>query len=80
MLGPQDPHRAAKLRKLRALLRHFPSDETAMVEDKVDVNTNPHDRFDVDAGGQQAEVVTPGTNTERYLTGSLNWRTGEVVL
>src|SRR5271166_2619509 len=29
---------------------------------------------------QQAEVVTPGTNTKRYLAGSLNWRTGEVML
>jgi putative transposase len=30
--------------------------------------------------GQQAEVVTPGQNTKRYLAGSMNWRTGEVTL
>jgi putative transposase len=35
----------------------------------------PQDRGDVDAPGQQAQVVTPGTNEKRYLAGSLNCRT-----
>ena len=30
--------------------------------------------------GEQAEVVTPGTNVKRYLAGSLHWRTGELIL
>ena len=30
--------------------------------------------------GQQAKVVTPGTNEKRYLAGSLNWRTGSLLL
>lgn len=30
--------------------------------------------------GEQAEVVTPGTNEKRYLSGSLSWRTGELTL
>ena len=29
--------------------------------------------------GQQAEVETPGNNEKRYLAGSLNWRTGELI-
>jgi putative transposase len=80
VLGLQDPQRAVKLRKIRALLRHLPSDETAVFEDEVDVNTNPKIGSMWMRRGQQAEVVTPGTNTKRYLAGSLNWRTGEVVL
>ena len=30
--------------------------------------------------GQQAQVVTPGSNTKHYLAGSLNWWTGELIL
>ena len=30
--------------------------------------------------GQQDKVVTPGTNEKRYLAGSLNWRTGALIL
>jgi transposase len=30
--------------------------------------------------GRQAEVITPSTNTKRYLAGSLDWRTGKVIL
>lgn len=73
VLGPQDSQRAAKLRKIRALLRHLPSDETAVFEDEVDVNTNPKICSMWMRRGQQAEVVAPGTNTKRYLAGSLNW-------
>ena len=80
VLGPKDPQRAAKLRKIRALLRNLPVDEMAVFEDEVDVNTNPKIGSMWMRRGQQAEVVTPGTNTKRYLAGSLNWRTGEVVL
>jgi len=80
VLGPKDPQRAAKLRKIRAVLRNLPVDEMAVFEDEVDVNTNPKIGSMWMRKGQQAEVVTPGTNTKRYLAGSLNWRTGEVVL
>jgi putative transposase len=80
VLGPKDPQRAAKLRQIRALLRNLPVDEMAVFEDEVDINTNPKIGSMWMRRGQQAEVVTPGTNTKRYLAGSLNWRTGEVVL
>jgi len=80
VLGPQDPQRAAKLRKIRALLRSLPADETAVFEDEVDVNTNPKIGSMWMRRGQQAEVITPGTNTKRYLAGSMNWRSGEVIL
>jgi transposase len=80
VLGPKDPQRSQKLRKIRALLRHLPATELAVFQDEVDVNTNPKIGSMWMQRGQQAEVVTPGTNTKRYLAGSMNWRTGEVIL
>ena len=41
VVGPKDPKRAAKLRKLRHLLKHLPANETAVFQDEVDINTNP---------------------------------------
>jgi transposase len=78
VLGPKDPDRDSKLRKIQALLRHLPPSETAVFEDEVDINTNPKIGSMWMLKGQQAEVVTPGTNTKRYLAGSLDWRTGRL--
>lgn len=80
VLGPKDPQRTQKLREIRHLLRHLPADEIAVFEDEVDVNTNPKIGSMWMRRGEQAEIVTPGTNTKRYLAGALNWRTGEVIL
>jgi putative transposase len=80
VLGPKDPQRSAKLRKIRALLRKLPANEIAVFQDEADVNTNPKIGSMWMPRGRQAEVVTPGTNTKRYLAGSLNWRTGELIL
>lgn len=79
VLGPSDPQRPAKLRKLRKLLRNLPADEIAVFQDEVDVNLNPKIGSMWMPRGVQAEVPTPGTNEKRYLAGSLNWRTGDVV-
>jgi transposase len=78
--GPRDPRRAAKLRQIRTVLRHLLANEAAVLQDEVDVNTNPQIGAMWMPKGQQAEVVTPGTNTKRYLAGSLHWRTGELIL
>ena len=80
VLGPKDPQRPAKLRKIRALLRHLPADEIAVFQDEVDINTNPKIGSMWMRKGQQAEVVTPGQNNKRYLAGSLNWRTGQLLI
>lgn len=80
VLGPCDPRRAAKLRKLRQLLAGLPAGEVAVFQDEVDVNTNPKVGAMWMRRGEQAELVTPGTNVKRYLAGSLNWRTGELVV
>jgi len=80
VLGPRDPERASKVRKIVALLRDLRADEVAVFEDEVDINTHPKIGAMWMRRGQQAEVVTPGNNTKRYLAGSLNWRTGELLL
>jgi putative transposase len=80
VLRPQDPERAAILRRLRFLLRHLPSDEVAVFQDEVDINTNPKIGCMWMRRGEQAEVETPGNNQKRYLAGSLNWRTGDLIV
>jgi transposase len=80
VLGPQDPQYAAKLQKIRTLLRQLPANEVAVFQDEADVHTNPKLGAMWMRRGQQADVVTPGNNSKRYLAGSLNWRTGELIL
>jgi putative transposase len=80
VLGPEDEHRQWKLRKIRGLLRDLPPDEAAVFQDEVDLNLNPDIGRMWMRRGEQAEVVTPGTNVKRYLSGSMSWRTGELVV
>jgi transposase len=80
VLGPKDPAHAYKLGRIRRLLRELPAGEVAVFQDEVDINTNPKVGSMWMRRGCQAEVVTPGTNVKRYLAGSLNWRTGELIL
>jgi transposase len=80
VLRPQDPQRAVILRQLRFLLGHLPTNEVAVFQDEVDINTNPKIGCMWMRRGEQAEVETPGTNRKRYLAGSLNWRTGDLIV
>lgn len=80
VLGRKDPRRRWKLRKIRELLRDLPDDEAAVFQDEVDLNLNPDIGCMWMERGQQAQVVTPGNNVKRYLSGSMSWRTGELVV
>ncbi len=51
-----------------------------MFQDEVDINTNPEIGAMWMPRGEQAEVETPGNNEKRYLAGSLNWRSGDMIL
>jgi len=75
-----DPQRLWKLRKIRELLRDLPEDEAAFFQDEVDLNLNPDIGCMWMPRGQQAEIETPGVNVKKYLAGSMNWRTGELVV
>jgi putative transposase len=80
VLGPRDPQREWKRRQIRELLRDLPSDETAVFQDEVDVNLNPDIGCMWMPKGEQAQVITPGSNVKRYLAGSMSWRTGELIV
>lgn len=80
VVGPTDPQREAKLQALRQLLATLPDSEIAVFQDEVDINTNPKIGAMWMRRGQQAEIPTPGTNEKRYLAGSLNWRTGALMV
>jgi putative transposase len=80
VLGPKDRQRDWKLRKIRELLRDLPPDEAAVFQDEVDLNLNPDIGCMWMPCGQQAQVVTPGNNVKRYLSGSMSWRSGELIV
>ena len=62
------------------MLRTLPRDRVAVFMDEVDMHTNPKIGSMWMRRGEQAEVVTPGNNEKRYLAGSLDWRTGRLIL
>ncbi len=68
-----------RLREIRQLLNNLPEDEVAVYEDEVDVHLNPKIGLDWMNKGQQKLVMTPGQNQKRYLAGSLDVRTGELL-
>jgi putative transposase len=78
VVGPSDPQREAKLQALRQLLATLPADASAVCGEEVDLNTNPQIGAMWLRRGQQAEILTPGTNEKRSRAGSLNWRTGRM--
>src|SRR3954453_7011362 len=80
VLAPDQEERQAGLAELRKLLENLPADETALWQDEVEVHTNPKIGRMWMPKGQQAEVVTPGTNKKRHLSGSIHWRTGQVFI
>ena len=77
---PKTPNGRRSSENCENWLRNLPPDEIAVFQDEVDVNTNPKIGSMWMRCGQQAEVETPGTNEKRYLAGSLNWRTGDLIL
>lgn len=76
IVGPSDPERAQKLRRIEHLLATLPVQETVVFQDEVDVQLNPKIGSCWMRRGQQATVTTPGNNEKRHVAGSLHWRTG----
>jgi putative transposase len=80
VVGPRDSEHEAKQRGIQRLLAHLPRHETAVFQDEVDVHLNPQIGSCWMRRGEQAEVVTPGTNQKCHVAGSLHWRTGRLLL
>jgi transposase len=80
VVGPRDPEHDKKLRRIQRLVAALPKGETIVFQDEVDVHLNPKIGCQWMPRGEQAEVVTPGNNEKRHLAGSLDWRTGRLIL
>jgi len=80
VLGPTDPQYTEKIQHLSKLMAQLPDDETVVFQDEVDIHLNPKIGSCWMPRGEQAEVVTPGTNEKRHLAGSLHWRTGALLI
>ena len=72
-LRPRDPHYDRKLRQIQRLLAELPDDEVALFQDEAEVCTNPKVGAMWMPRGEQALLLTPGTNRKRHLVGSLAW-------
>jgi len=72
-LRPRDPEYARKLRRIQRLLAELPEDEVALFQDEAEVCTNPKVGAMWMPKGEQALLLTPGTNRKRHLAGSLAW-------
>lgn len=80
VVGPSDPLYAEKMQRIRRLLQTLPANEVAVFQDEVDINLNPKIGSQWMARGLQAEIETPGNNRKLYLSGSLVWRTGTLLV
>ena len=68
-----------RLQEILKLIENLPADEVAVYEDEVDIHLNPKIGADWMVRGQQKEVLTPGKNVKRYLAGSVDSRTDELI-
>jgi putative transposase len=74
-----DPQRMAKLARLRYTWEHLPARAALFFADELDISLLPKVGYQWMPKGQQREVLTPGTNQKRYLTGALEMRSGKIV-
>jgi transposase len=68
-----------RIRGIREMVASLPRGHVAVYEDEVDIHLNPKIGLDWMVCGQQKEVETPGQNQKRYLAGTMDAVTGELV-
>jgi hypothetical protein len=68
------------MRRIRKLLQRLPANEIAVFQDEVDINLNPKIGSQWMPRGLQAEVEMPGSNRNLYLSGSLVWTNGTLMV
>jgi transposase len=70
--------RLRRLRQLRALAETATLDEPVLYADEVDLHLNPRIGLDWMPRGFQRRVVTPGSNSKRFLAGALDGKIGRL--
>jgi transposase len=71
-----DPHRVAKLARIRYAFEHLQVGMALFFADELDISLLPKVGYQWMPKGAQVEVLTPGTNEKRYLAGALDLVTG----
>ena len=74
-----DPQRVEKLARIRSVFEHLPTKAALFFADELDIHLLPKVGYQWMPKGEQAEVLTPGTNEKRYLAGALDMRDGTIV-
>src|SRR5262249_778453 len=74
-----DPHRIARLARIRFHHEHLQAHEVMVFADELDIQLLPKGGAAWMPQGKQAEVMTPGTNEKHYRAGALNLATGTLL-
>ena len=73
-----DPKRVRKLARIRLAFEQVRAGAALFFADELDINLLPKAGYQSMPKGEQAEVLTPGTNEKRYLAGALDLTTGTI--
>lgn len=74
-----DPQRVEKLARIRLGFERLPAKAVLFFADELDIHLLPKVAYQWMPTGEQVEVLTPGTNENRYLAGALDMHTGTIV-
>ena len=73
-----DSQRVEKLARIRLAFEQLRAGAALFFADELDINLLPKLGYQWTPKGEQAEVLTPGTNEKRYLAGALDCTTGTI--
>ena len=74
-----DPHRVAKLARIRWLFEHLSAKQLLLFADELDIQLLSKVGYQWMEKGSQLEVMTPGKNEKNYLAGALDIVTGKLL-
>jgi transposase len=74
-----DPHRVARLARIRFQHEHLRAHEVMVFADELDIHLLPKVGAAWMLQGTQDKIMTPGTNEKYYLAGTLHLATGKVL-
>jgi len=73
-----DPERARKLARIRAVIEHLRPEEAFFWVDELDIHLLAKVGYQWMEKGTQLEVPTPGKNEKQFLAAALDYRTGRI--
>jgi putative transposase len=73
-----DPERARKLARIRAVIEQLRSSDAFFWVDELDLHLLAKVGYQWMPEGTQTEIPTPGQNEKQFLAGALDYRTGQI--